>query len=455
MTTLVAGAQVEADVVERTGACGDHSRGLPTRIARREASRTCARPTVARGKRTVRSPKRPVSRTRCAESEKLRTVTRKFIARRARAARQVGQHLDGVEVDAVDALEVDLAQHPAVVPPAAGRHRGAGEARGRQVEGLADVLDADDEAVRAAALERTLRGMRSSNGMYAPRFVPTALAVDPHARAVVDRLEAQRPVVARARATAAGSPCGTSRRCRASTRALGPARSTRSGPASGSSPRGRSALEALAEALVARCRGGRATRRPSGSGWSARRCRGPAWPAWRRPGRAAGGAATARTSRAARRGAACSASARGWGTRGRAEGCGSVSSAARLAADRRAEAEQGNARAGQRVARSAGRRRTAPSAAPSLGAARRRGSARSRRRARATSPSRSGRSRPRPVAAQPRAPARRAAPARARRSRSISRAIAAASPRACASSSRSTLRALGVVGRQPAGDEQR
>ncbi len=116
---------------------------------------------------------------------------------RARRAGQVGAHDDVRDVDAVDALQVDLAQQPAVVPPAAGGVARAGQAGRREVGAQAPVVDPDDEPVRAGPLQRAVRDAQ------VPRQVGAGVATDrpavePDARSVVDRLEAHEPVQARA-----------------------------------------------------------------------------------------------------------------------------------------------------------------------------------------------------------------------------------------------------------------
>ena len=113
--------------------------------------------------------------------------------RRARRARQVGAHDDTRHIDPVDALQIDLAQDPAVVPPASRGIAGPGQPRRREVGRQAAVVDADDEAVRARALE-ALPPQAQLERQVRAGIAADELAVEPHARAVVHRLEAHKPV---------------------------------------------------------------------------------------------------------------------------------------------------------------------------------------------------------------------------------------------------------------------
>ncbi len=118
-------------------------------------------------------------------------------ARGAGRARQVGPHDDARDVDAVDALQVDLAQQAAVVPPAPRGVAGAGQAGGREVGPQAAVVDAHDEPVGALALEHAARQAHVPRQVRA-RVAADRPAVEPDLRAVVDRLEAHEPVHPRA-----------------------------------------------------------------------------------------------------------------------------------------------------------------------------------------------------------------------------------------------------------------
>ena len=74
--------------------------------------------------------------------------------RRAGAAAEPRDHERRLELDPVDPLEIDLAQDPAVVPPAAGRQPGGRVvAGGREVRQLAARVHAHHEPVHAAAVE--------------------------------------------------------------------------------------------------------------------------------------------------------------------------------------------------------------------------------------------------------------------------------------------------------------
>ena len=113
--------------------------------------------------------------------------------RRARRAVELGPHEQARDVDAVDALQVDLAQQAAVVPPAARGVAGAGQPRRREVRRQAAVVDAHHEVVDAAALERRA-GQAQREREVGARVAADRPAVEPHLRAVVDRLEAHEPV---------------------------------------------------------------------------------------------------------------------------------------------------------------------------------------------------------------------------------------------------------------------
>jgi hypothetical protein len=104
-------------------------------------------------------------------------------------ASQRRAHEQALDVDAVDLAQVDLAQDAAVVPPAAAGAPVGLVARGRDVGCATAVVDANDEMVHAAArvahddLERDER----------PLVAADLAAVQVHASAVVDRLEAELP----------------------------------------------------------------------------------------------------------------------------------------------------------------------------------------------------------------------------------------------------------------------
>ena len=107
------------------------------------------------------------------------------------AGPQPRDHPHRLPVHPVEALEVDLALHARVVPPAAGRQPVGGAAGGREVGVAVPRVDADHQPVRATPLDvpepQLERDVGAGVGAH-------GLAVEPHARAVVDRLEAHRPL---------------------------------------------------------------------------------------------------------------------------------------------------------------------------------------------------------------------------------------------------------------------
>src|SRR4051795_1572663 len=102
----------------------------------------------------------------------------------------------GLPVDGVEPLEVDLALDAAVVPPAAPRRAGGGEAGGREVGFAAPGVDPDHETVRAASLEAREAELEREVGAAVAADRP---AVEPRPRAVVDRFEAHGPLQRAAR----------------------------------------------------------------------------------------------------------------------------------------------------------------------------------------------------------------------------------------------------------------
>ncbi len=109
-------------------------------------------------------------------------------AGRAGGAGQHGPH-DGLgEVGALHRAEVHLAQQPAVVPPATAR-------TGRQIGRCAAVIDTHDQAVDPGpqALEIELEGKIGAG------VAPDLASVQPHCRAIVDRLKANDPTPIRRR----------------------------------------------------------------------------------------------------------------------------------------------------------------------------------------------------------------------------------------------------------------
>ena len=107
-------------------------------------------------------------------------------------ARQQRADLRRAEIDLVDGAQVDVAQDAAVVPPAAERRPGHRQARRREVVAVAAVVDAHDDPVRLAGVQLPRREDELERQVGAA-VAPDHVAVEPHRRLVVDRLEAGDP----------------------------------------------------------------------------------------------------------------------------------------------------------------------------------------------------------------------------------------------------------------------
>ena len=138
-----------------------------------------------------REPKLPVMRTPWPLPRDVAHDRAHLHRRGAARAREPRDHAHGLPVHDVEPLEVDLALEAGVVPPAAGGDAAGGEARGREVGRAALGVDADHEPVGAAALEAVEAELERDVGAAVGAHAP---AVEPHPRAVVDRLEAHRPL---------------------------------------------------------------------------------------------------------------------------------------------------------------------------------------------------------------------------------------------------------------------
>ena len=129
--------------------------------------------------------------------------------RRARGAGQRGPSDDVHEIEAIDLSEVDLAEDARIVPPAADVAAASADRDTRHVELAVAAVDPHDEDVGAT-------GPRVAEG-HLERQIPAGVtadpvAVQPHRRPVVHRLETHDPGSAGTRTRAARSPCGTTRR---------------------------------------------------------------------------------------------------------------------------------------------------------------------------------------------------------------------------------------------------
>ena len=203
-------AQLQAARVERRAARGSTGAGCGS--ARRARKRRSPRPAPgARGSAGSRRRSVPVIRAAAPRLLTFRTVDLHPHRRGAGAAAQARlEDTTCCEVELVDAPQVDLAQDAVVVPPAALERARCALRQRRDVELLAAAVDAHDEPVDAAASHALGAQLERQVGADVQS---ERLAVQPHPRAVVDRLEAQHPLGGRRRRAAGGSPCGTSARC--------------------------------------------------------------------------------------------------------------------------------------------------------------------------------------------------------------------------------------------------
>ena len=200
--------QATADDRDRADpAVGEVSAEAPAaRVRERERRRVQLR--VAGGpQRRVRDPDRPVRRPGAMRRDRRRPEAQPLTAvgpgqahLLPRAGHVADEHLlldvrvalrtrveradlDLRQVGGLHRPQVDLAQDPPVVPPLSAR-------TGREVGGGAAVVDAQNQSVDAAA---------QSGQVELPRQIGAGVAADlasvqPHGRAVVDRLEADDPV---------------------------------------------------------------------------------------------------------------------------------------------------------------------------------------------------------------------------------------------------------------------
>ncbi|CAB4873703.1 unannotated protein [freshwater metagenome] len=116
--------------------------------------------------------------------------------RGAARARELGTHVDGLEVDVPDLAQIDLAQDAAVIPPATERPPLDIGLRRWEVARRAPTVDAHDQAVHPPTAQPA-RGDVQFERQVGPGVGAELAAVDPDPRSIVDRLEAQNPGFAR------------------------------------------------------------------------------------------------------------------------------------------------------------------------------------------------------------------------------------------------------------------
>ena len=315
--------------------------------------------------------------------------------------------------------------------------------------GQAARVDAHDEPVRAAPLERRSGGARTG---CRRRVRADRLAVEPDPRAVVDRLEAHHPGQRAVGARAARSPCGTSRSPPAIDAFESSPRFQTFGTVTGVQPAVAGlAHEALLDALVGRVEPEQPLAVHQVAARRARRGRASCSRACRPPRRPRGGPARASASDEAEQ---ARDAHHGHSQHGARRQAAVAHGTGRLAADRIRQREQLDAAAGQRPLAAHAHAlddRQAVAGPPDHAAGPDAAGERGLRRT-----GRSAGSGPRPGRSSRAARARAVARAGGLGAHAGMRAsTASASPRAWARSASSTSRALGAGAGQRAGEQER
>ena len=171
------------------GAPGYQSCGSVTSKVRRTVRTVPARTVIGREKRS-RSPNLHRIRKPRVACSRVSEPRPHMHPRALLGPADLGLRADALDVDSLVAAQVDLAQDPAVVPPAAARPSVRALVAARDVRSRPPVVHPHDEPVDAVAHEAR-RGQLERH--VAELVLAQEHAVQPDLRAVVHRLEAELP----------------------------------------------------------------------------------------------------------------------------------------------------------------------------------------------------------------------------------------------------------------------